>query len=343
MTALVVVVVLTVGVSAVCSLLEATLYSTSLATLEAARDRGGHRARAAAVFLELKRDVTSATSAILIVNTVANTAGATLVGVLAVRAFGASAMTPVSIALTLAILFLAEILPKSYAATRWREVWPWAGIALAVMIRALRPLLWLVDALIGALRRRGDDGVPKQEIRAVIRLGRRTGSLNQTEAEILDAALNLSQRRCRDVVVPAPSVVAVCAGDVAGSAVELIERTLHTRYPVCRGDLDTCLGFVHAKDLLSAPADRPLVDLMRPILRLEGESRLHDALRRMQRERVHMAVVMDPDGHALGIATLEDVLEQVVGPVMDEFDATRVAVAQSEPRPAVDLSAVASK
>lgn len=323
MTALILVAFATVTISSICSLLEATLYSTRLATLEAAKEEGGRRARRAQRFIELKSDVAAPTSAILILNTIANTAGATVVGVLAVRAFGASALTPVSIGLTLAILFLAEILPKTYAATYWRRLWPGAALLVSGLVAALRPALWFTDAATSVLTRRPKAAVPKGEIQAMIRIGQRSGCLNDTEAEILDATLELSEQRLEDVAVPAGDVVTLDSEATASDAVAQILRSQHTRYPVCGVRLDDCVGLVHAKDLLAAEPDQPLRALVRPIARIPGATALHLALRYMQSTRLHMVLVCDRSGTATRVTTLEDVLEQVVGPVMDEFDSQR--------------------
>lgn len=142
METLLIVVGVTLGISAFCSLLEATLYSTRVATLEAARAEG--RLRASAMrFLELKRDIAAPTSAILILNAVANTAGATFAGWLAAQAFGPGFVSLFSALLTLAILFLSEILPKTYGATKWKSLWPWLALPLDTLVRILRPAVWL--------------------------------------------------------------------------------------------------------------------------------------------------------------------------------------------------------
>lgn len=323
MTLVILVAAATVGISSICSLLEATLYSAQPATLEAARNRGGRRARAAQRMLALKHDVTAPTSAILIVNTIANTAGATLVGVLAVRAFGDSALVPVSIGLTVAILLLAEIMPKTYAATHWRRLWPAATWMLTALVTMLSPALRLVDAVMGLMATRARDaGVPKDEIRAMVRMGRRSGVIDATEAELLDATLALGHQRLGDIAVRPPRVVTLAPDATADDAVGEILTSLHTRYPLCRDDLDECVGLVHAKDLLAARPGTPLSSLARFIERIDADTPLQDALRLMQAAHLHMVLVHDA-GRVVGVATLEDVLERVVGPVMDEFDSDK--------------------
>ena len=122
MTILFSVVAVTLLVSAFCSLLEATLYSTRVSALEAAAKTREHSA-AAHRFLEMKKDISVPTPAILILNTVANTAGAAIAGMYAARTIGPAWVLPFSIALTLSILFFSEILPKTYGAVHWRALW----------------------------------------------------------------------------------------------------------------------------------------------------------------------------------------------------------------------------
>ena len=140
MTVLLVVVGVTLLVSAFCSLLEATLYSTRMATLEAAAKTQERRA-AAERFLQMKRDISVPTSAILILNTIANTAGAALAGMFAARVIGSAWVLVFSIVLTLAILFFSEILPKTYGAVHWRGLWAAIVWPLAVIERGLFPLI----------------------------------------------------------------------------------------------------------------------------------------------------------------------------------------------------------
>ena len=175
MTMLLVVAGLTVLISSMCSLFEATLYSTRTGSLEAERAEGKH-VRLAERFIAMKANIAGPTSAILILNTVANTAGATLCGMFAAQVLGSVWVPAFSVGLTVAILFVGEILPKTYGATHWRNIWHLTVWPLTLMQKGFSPLIRVTQAFSGFFT--GGLGVPavtEDEIRADIHLGRKAG------------------------------------------------------------------------------------------------------------------------------------------------------------------------
>lgn len=321
MTLLLLVVAATLLTSAVCSLLEATLYSTRITTLEAALRSEGRR-REAERFLAMKRDVSAPTSAILILNTVANTAGATLAGMYAAQVLGASWVPAFSLLLTFLILFFSEILPKTYGATRWQAIWPHVVWPLAVLERSLYPLVRLTQRMAAALAGRHPHArITEDEILAMIHLGARHGQLSAAELRMLDAIFRLDRVHARHVMVPRGEVAFLDIRWPPAKCLQVARRMRHTRYPVCDGSLDQVLGILHVKDLLGvAEADVDLRALLRPVRYVPETQPLNVLLTEMQRTRQHMAVVVDEHGSVAGIVTLENVLEQIVGAVQDEFD-----------------------
>ena len=144
MALLIVVVALTVLISGICSLLEATLYSTRIGALEAEK-LGGQRPALARRLMEMKSEIARPTSAILVLNTVANTAGAATCGVLAAAVLGPEWVLPFAALLTVLILFVGEILPKTIGATHWRGIWHLTVWPLTVMQKALAPAIWITQ------------------------------------------------------------------------------------------------------------------------------------------------------------------------------------------------------
>ena len=191
MTVLVVVVALTVLVSAMCSLFEATLYSTRVGLLEAEVAAGRHAARAERM-LKMKRRIAQPTAAILILNTVANTAGAAVAGMTAAVVLGPEAVPVFSLGLTLLILFFAEIVPKTYGATSWRAAWPWIVWPLEALRKFLAPAVFLTQKFADLLSKDSAAGnVTADEVRAVINLGGRQGELSALEMQLLKRRLPL--------------------------------------------------------------------------------------------------------------------------------------------------------
>jgi CBS domain containing-hemolysin-like protein len=322
MNILLTVVAVTLAISAFCSLLEATLYSTRIPTLEAARSDPRHRARAVR-FLALKHDIAGPTSAILILNTVANTAGATLAGWLAASAYGPGFVPVFSGLLTLGILFFSEIFPKTYGATKWKSLWPWLAYPLATLVKLLRPAVWLAERFTRLLTpAQGLPAVTEDEIRASIRMGARSGELTADELRILDAVFHFDDTTVREVLVPRMEV-AFCDLDAPPSEfAETLRRSPFTRYPACRGGLDNVVGMLHARDLAgrAVDGDIDLNALVREVLTVPGTLRLSQLLKQMQSKRRQMAVVVDEHGSVSGMVTMTEILEQIVGSLEDELE-----------------------
>lgn len=323
MSALIAVVAITLLVSAMCSLFEATLYSTRVASLEAVKKHGQHVA-AATQFLRLKRDIEIPTSAILILNTVANTAGATVAGMLAADALGSHWIPVFSGLLTLSILFFAEILPKTYGATRWQTLWPLVVWPLIGLERVLRPLIWITQWFAGLfIRKRSGPSTTEDEIVAMIRMGADTGQLSQTELRLLTAVFRFDGLQAQDVMVPRLDVVWFDVNWEMDRYMEVAAASQHTRYPLCDGSLDNILGLIHIKDVLHHThrgGDFDPRALARPLVRIPNTTPIQRVMHEMQRMRPHMAAVIDEHGTTVGVITLENVLEQLVGTVQDEFD-----------------------
>ena len=322
MTTLFVVAALTVLVSSLCSLFEATLYSTRLGVLEAARAEGSH-AKAAERFLEMKANIAEPTSAILVLNTIANTAGATVCGMYAAQVLGSAWVPAFSVALTLAILFVGEILPKTYGATNWRATWRLIVWPLALMQKGLSPVIRITQAFANIFT--GSRGVPaitEDEIHANIQLGGEAGELSASKQRLLNAVFHFDNMLVRQVMVPRRDVVVLDLGWPVEKCFELANQTRHTRFPLCDGSLDRTIGLVHVKDLLGASAGDGLYlkSIMRPLRHVPETLPISRLMREMQSTRQHMTLVDDEYGSVVGLITLENVVEQIVGAVQDEFD-----------------------
>ncbi len=319
MSVLFVVVALTLLISAFCSLLEAMLYSTRMVTLEAAAKVEAKRS-AALRFLDMKHNLSSPTSAILILNTIANTAGASLAGMYAADVMGHQWVPAFSLGLTFGILFLSEILPKTYGATHWRSIWTVFVWPLAFIETALKPLIRVTQAFAHMFAgRKIAPAMTEDELLAMIELGVQAGEVSHEEMRMMGAVLRLDELLCRQVMVPRGEVVYLDVNDPIPESLMLARKTQHTRYPLCDGSLDKVLGIVHVKDLVG----RRVVDLrsvMRPVQHVPETKRIDRLLAEMRKSRQHIGVVVDEHGSTVGIVTLENILEEIVGSVQDEFD-----------------------
>ncbi len=322
MTGLVVFAALTVLISSVCSLFEATLFSTRIGALEAEKV-SGRRPALALRLIGMKSSIARPTAAILVLNTIANTAGATICGMLVTTALGETWVLPFTVLLTLLILFVGEILPKTFGAMHWKRIWFLIVWPLIVLQRVFAPAVWVMQQFAGLFSSgKGTPSVTEDEIQASIALGRREGELSASEMQLLNAVFRFDDMLTRQVMVPRRDVVVINADWPLDKAFDVAKRTRHTRFPLCEGSLDHVVGLVHVKDLVGVASSEgiDLRSVSRPLRHIPETLPISRLLREMQATHQHMAVVDDEYGSVVGIVTMENVVEQIVGAVQDEFD-----------------------
>lgn len=332
MSILLVIAILTVLVSSMCSLFEATLFSTRMGALEAASTEGKHRSQAER-FIRMKSNIAEPTSAILILNTIANTAGATMCGMYAAQVFGSHWVPAFSGVLTLGILFVGEILPKTYGALHWRSLWHLTVWPLAVMQKGLRPIIQITEGFANLFTgNKSSPIVTEGEIQATIRLGKEEGEISSSELRLLSSIFSFDETTTRQVMVPRSEVVLFDVEWPLSKCFAVAKETKHTRYPLCSGSLDQAIGLVHMKDLLGMSPDRELDlrSVARPLRHVPDTLPISRLMREMQSSRQQMAVVDDEYGTPVGIITMENILEQIVGAVQDEFDAETPEIVPEE-------------
>jgi CBS domain containing-hemolysin-like protein len=247
--------------------------------------------------------------------------------------FGLASAVAFSI-ITVLHVVLGELAPKSAAIARTAPI----ALALAPPMRAFylatRPVVDLFNGMgnlvlkpfgIPPAAEAGHAPHSEDELRELLRESREGGMIEGEEQELSEAALVFGDRRAREVMTPRSEIVFVTAADSPQEVAEKAMRSGHTRLPVAdpeRG-LEGAEGFINAKDLLpvaygeAAPEVRALA---RPIARVAESTRLDEVLREMRRDRRHLALVLDEHGTVVGLITLEDILEEIVGEIEDEFD-----------------------
>ena len=233
------------------------------------------------------------------------------------------AIALVTVVLTFVTLVFGELAPKRLAmqyAVRWAKI---VARPLDLLSAVSRPVVWLLSKATDLVVRvfGGDPNVEEEqmsaeELRDLVEVQQH---LNPEQREIMTGALEIHERRLREVLVPRRSVTVVEAGLDTATAREILAGSGHSRAPVTKdGHLDDVIGLVHLRDLLDDAVE--LVDVARPPMVLPDSVRVADALRRMKAEREQMALVVDEHGAVDGIVTLEDLLEEIVGEIYDETD-----------------------
>jgi len=328
---------LALGVSFLCSVLEAVVLSITpsfVAKMEAERPKLGKQLK------EMKGDVDRPLAGILTLNTIAHTMGAAGAGAEAENVFGDKWLAVFSAVLTVLILVLSEIIPKTIGATYWRRLTPFAVRTLRLIL--MPPFGWLVSAtqLITKLLKRGAHGhggaVSKEEFKALTNLAREQGVFDESESRILKNIFVFGQLRTRDVMTPRTVMFALPStrrvGDVVPKRGEPEADTtakqstmVFSRIPVYGATPDDVIGYVLKDDLFLKAArdefDCTVGELVREMLVVPESLQVATLFERLLDRREHIALVVDEYGGVDGVVTMEDVLETLLGmEIVDEAD-----------------------
>lgn len=244
----------------------------------------------------------------------------------------ALALTVATLVLTLIIAYLSlvlgELVPKRLAIQRNAQFAYAIAPALNGFATVMRPVIWLLSVSTNALVRllggdphKTSDEMTDEEVRDIVASHQ---GLPDDERRILDDVLSLRGRQVSEVMRPRPEVVALDEAASVGEVMAQVRDLPFSRYPVADTSIDDITGFVHVRDLFEAASDdptRPLSALMRDIPYIPSTARVLPTLTRMRAEGHHIAVVVDEYGGTDGLVTLEDLVEEVVGEIFDEYDA----------------------
>ena len=310
--------------SFLCSIAEAVLLSVTLpyvALLEKAGKPSGPVLRA------LKAKISKPLSAILTLNTIAHTIGAAGAGAQVAIVFGNAYLGAASVVLTLLILVVSEIIPKTLGAHHWRRLAPATAHGLKFLVWILYPFVVLSEKITGRMADGPTlSGFSRQEFAAMAELSAEEGELAERESEVLKNLLLLRETRVRDAMTPRPVVFSLAESTTVGTFFDEQESVRFSRIPLFRDDPDQADGFVLRSDLLLAQAkgevDTPLAHFKRPLPVVPESLSLAQAFNRLLRVRAHIVQVVDEYGCLAGILTLEDIIETLLGlEIVDEGDA----------------------
>ena len=321
LTLLILYVSLAIGVSFLCSVLEAVLLSVSpayMGTLSATKPKVADRLRS------LKADVERPLAAILSLNTVAHTIGAAGAGAEAAAYYGEASIGVFSAVLTLGILVLSEIIPKTLGAVYWRGLAPLVARILPFLIWITIPLVWLSQGITKLIARGEKEGqVSREELAALAQIGTDEGVFDETEGRILRSLFRFRELTAGDVMTPRTVIVA--HADTTPLS-EIAQGDLRfSRLPVYGSDRDDITGFVLKDEVLSAVAegrgDEPASVLARDLLTVPDTLPLPDLFDQLLERREHLALVVGKYGGTAGVASVEDVIETLLGlEIQDESD-----------------------
>jgi len=322
MTTLLLAVAFTLGTSFCCSLLEAMFLSTTSADVEALKAKHPRRGR---LFEDSRDNMEETISAILTLSTISSTLGAVVVGGMATKVFGSAALGIISGAMTLTSLIFAEVIPKSLGVAYRAPLQRHSAVFLFWMRRVLRPVTRFCDMIVRpVLRKAPPEEACQREILLLAEKGAREGKLTGGERDLIHNALSLSATRVADILTPRNVVVALDENLTATEVLSEHPSIRFSRMPVHDDNVDDITGLVRRRDILHSAATgqggRKLRDFKQPVSFVPEMATAANALQTLLSANQQLAAVVDEYGGFVGVVSIEDIVEHLIGREIYEKD-----------------------
>lgn len=317
-----IIMLISIALSALCSMLEATLLSTPLSYITGLEDQG---VKGAARLKKLKQNTDRPISAILCLNTIANTVGASIVGSLVYEVYGDAIVGIFSTIFTLMILIFSEIIPKTIGTSYWRSLALPASVIINAMIFISFPLVWILEHLTRLISSRSDQvSVSREDISAMVSVATEEEVIEKEEKKMIQNLLKLDEMTAHEIMTPS-TVVEMAEGNM--TIKEFYDSDLtHSRILVYDEDNDDyVIGYVLRQTVLEKMAEDKFTttirDISRPILSFPEDEPVGNIWEKFLEKKEHVSAIIDEYGSFRGIVTMEDVIETMLGQeIVDETD-----------------------
>lgn len=316
-------ILIALGISGLCSLLEAVLLSSSYSQIEILAQAG----RPAGLLMKKhKQNIEQAIAAILTLNTIAHTVGAAGAGAEAVGVFGSQWLGVISAVITLLILVLSEIIPKTLGAVYWKSLLPFTAFGIQLLIWTTYPAVWLFQRLTDLITPHGKQpSITRGELEIMAQISAGEGALEERENRILKNLLHLNRVNVGDIMTPRMVVFALQQDMTVGETVRQHPILTYSRVPIFDKTIDDCESFVLRYDILKAAAEdrhsMTLKELARPIGSVPEVLPVSKVMDEFFTRQQHILLVFDEHGGMAGIITMEDAIESLFGlEITDESD-----------------------
>ncbi len=351
MTALLVYFFIALVVSFLCSLLESVLLSVSHAHIAVLVKGGSKRGN---LMFSLKENINRPLSAILTINTIANTVGAAGVGAQTYSVFGSSWVAISSIILTLSILFFSEIIPKTLGANYTKSLVGFTAYMISILIFLVFPMVFIGEKISKILSRDSQDNskASRAELIAMAELSEDEGAIDSQEGDIIENLMKLDNILAEEVMTPRSVIFSLSNEDTVGQVVNKYSPLVFSRIPIFKNSLDQVIGFVHRYDLVNKQAedkfDVTMNSLMEPVHTVKDSDSVSTILDQFVKRRQQIFIVEDEFGTTTGLISLEDAIETLLGvEIVDEHDSVvdmrKLASAKLEKRQQKERNNNASK
>jgi CBS domain containing-hemolysin-like protein len=324
LSTLITAVALAIIVSAFCSVCEAALYSITTSQVELLK-KTGHTS--GALLKNLRSDIDEPITAILTLNTIANTVGAAVAGACVAKLYGDQNVFWFSAAFTMTILIFSEIIPKTIGVSFSFKLAPFIAFPLYWMVVVLKPVIFLCRSITQLIPQTSTkENISAEELQTIAYLSLKSGEIEPDQEMVINNVLVLQTKMVRQVMTPRTVTFSLDENLTVADAMEQLQRlSSHSRVPVYNGEQNNITGIIMRKDVLLAAAmqqvDQRLTSLKQAVHFVPETAALNRILIEFFNRRQHLFVVVDEYGSMTGIISMEDVLEEIVGrEIIDESD-----------------------
>jgi len=318
--------VLVISISFLCSILESVILSMNFSYIPVIEQ---NNPKAGKLLRKLKNDIDKSISSILILNTIANTLGATLIGVQAEQVFpgNGTIVMLVSVALTFAILFFAEIIPKTIGAVYWKQLATIAATLINIFVFVTYPIILITQFVTNKIKgKENGDTISREELIHTTLLSEEEGVIGDLESDIIENTLTLNEIKIKDILTPRSVMYAIEKNTAIKDILEDKRTYKFSRVPIYEGTIDNIVGIVLTKKLFKQAvkdANATVESIMAPVFALNENIPVGKALNKFIQKKEHLFLVLDNYDQTEGLVTLEDCIETLLGlEIMDESDTT---------------------
>lgn len=318
--------------SAIFSSSETALTSITVARIRQVKEKDEVGAN---ILKKIKKKMNMMLATILIGNNLVNIAATAILTELTLEIFGEGNTTLIATAImTVLILVFGEITPKTYAAQNPDRIALKVATPLLFLSKIFRPVLVVLTTITNLLIRlsggkvtHNSPFITEEEIRSIVNAGEEEGVIKHQEKEMIESIFDIDDTEVTEVMVPRIDVIAIEQNETLRDALDLIITYGHSRIPVYKDTIDNIVGIIYAKDMLPFASfkgepynNKIITNLIRPAYYVPETKKVSQLLKELQQKKTHMAIVLDEYGGTEGIVTIEDILEEIVGDILDEYD-----------------------
>lgn len=314
------IIILVVVLSGLFSGLEAALFAVPESRVHVLLK---NKIRGAQALAKIKDNIQRPIIIIVVGNNIANIVGSIVVGAMAASMFGSTALGLISAGLTLAIIVFGEIIPKTVGEHHNEPIALFAAPLLLYLTKILSPVIWMLEQVTKHLTKESI-AISEEDVQVLSEIGHSEGTIEDDEREMIARVFTLNDLTAKDILTPRTVVSSLQKDQTVASLRSEIMKIEYSRLPIYDEDVDNMVGIVLRRDIIDALVqkqdEKTIEDLMRDPIYVDENTLLDELLPLFQKERAHMAIVQDEFGGFLGVVTLEDVLEELVGEIVDETD-----------------------